>query len=173
MKTDEYNTIQAVLRGEDTYRELVERYHPGLIIHCDHILKDRDEAEDIAQEAFVKAYLKLADYNPSMGRFSTWLYRIATNLALNKLKQNNRKMDVNDIELLTESTMPTYLEDERKQEIISAVIKLMPPEYRRAVEAYYWQGLSYQDIADELGVPLGTLKTWMRRAKQQLKGELA
>lgn len=173
MKTDEYHTIQAVLRGEDAYRELVERYHPGLIIHCGQILKDRDEAEDIAQEAFVKAYLKLADYDPSASRFSTWLYRIATNLALNKLKQNNRKVDTDDIELLADSTMPTYLEDERKQEVIAAVIKLVPPEYRRAIEAYYWQGLSYQDIADELGIPLNTLKTWMRRAKQQLKGELA
>lgn len=173
MKTDEHNIIKAVLRGDDSYRELVERYHPGLIIHCEQILKDRDEAEDIAQDAFIKAYLQLANYDPSVGRFSTWLYRIATNLALNKLKQNNRKVNADDIESLAEPTMPTHIEDERKQEIMNAVIKLVPPEYRRAIEAYYWQGLSYKDIASELGIPLNTLRTWMRRAKQQLKEGLA
>lgn len=170
---NENEIINAVINGEDKYRELVERYHAGLIIHCDRIVRDRDDAEDLSQEAFIKAYLSLKDFDPNKGRFSTWLYRIATNLCLNFLKKNKRQIIVDDVESLAEATMPAHLEDEQRREIFEAVIALVPPEYRKAVEAYYWQGLSYQDIASELDVPINTVRTWLRRAKEQLKEKVA
>jgi len=170
---NESEIIQAIIAGDDRYAELVERYHVGLIIHCERMVKDRDDAEDIAQEAFVKAYLDLKRYDPAKARFSTWLYKIATNLALDHLRKHKRKMSVEDVEALAEATMPTYLEDEERQEMRKAVEDLVPPEYRRVIEAYYWDGKSYQEIAELEGVPLNTTRTWIRRAKLQLKEKLS
>lgn len=170
---NEAQTIKDIITGADRYAELVERYHVGLIIHCERIIKDRDDAEDIAQEAFVKAYLQLATYDATKSRFSTWLYKIATNLALDHLRKTKHNMTVEDVEVLAEATMPTYLEDEERAEMRRAVEGLVPPEYRRVIEAYYWDGKSYQEIAEAEGVPLNTTRTWIRRAKQQLKEKMS
>lgn len=169
---DEREIIAAIRTGVDRYEELVRRYHTGLIIHCERLVNDRDEGEDIAQEAFVRAYLQLDQFDPDKARFSTWLYRIATNLAIDFLRKQKRRINVEDIEVVAETTMPTFLEDEQKHEVHQAVLALMPPEYRKVIEAYYWRGKSYQEIADEAGVPLNTVRTWLHRAKQQLKEQL-
>lgn len=170
---NETKIIKAIRAGADRYEELVRRYHVGLIIHCENLVGDRDEAEDLAQEAFVRAYLRLEDFDPDKARFSTWLYRIATNLAIDYLRKHKRRVDVEDIELFADATMPAFIEEEERQEVRSAVAKLMPPEYREAIKAYYWQGKSYQEIADAANVPLNTVRTWIRRAKLQLKEELS
>jgi RNA polymerase sigma-70 factor (ECF subfamily) len=170
---NEIEIIEAIRGGADRYEELVRRYHKGLIIHCEQLLGDRDEAEDMAQEAFVKAYLGLEKYDAAKARFSTWLYKIATNLCLDHLRRQYRKLVVEDIEALAEATMPTFLKNEEQQEVRQAVLALMPPEYRQAIEAYYWQGRSYQQIADDAGVPINTIRTRLRRAKLQLKESLS
>lgn len=169
---NESEIIQAIIAGDDRYAELVERYHVGLIIHCERIVQDRDDAEDIAQEAFVRGYLEMRKYDPAKARFSTWLYKIATNLALDHLRKYKRKMTVEDVEALAEATMPTYLEDEERDAIRKAVESLVPPEYRRVIEAYYWDGKSYQEISTAEGIPLNTTRTWIRRAKLQLKEKM-
>lgn len=165
--------IQQVLAGVDRYEELVNTYHIGLIIHCEHLVGDRDDAEDIAQEAFVKAYMQLGKFNPNKARFSTWLYRIATNVAIDFLRSRKRHVDVLDIETIAETTMPRIIEEERELEIIHAVEELKPPEFRQVIEAYYWRGESYQDIAKAMKTPLNTVRSRIRRAKLQLKGILS
>lgn len=170
---EEAEIIAAINNGVDRYEELVQRYHVGLIIHCEQLVGDRDEAEDIAQEAFVKAYLQLKKFDPNRARFSTWLYKIATNIAIDYLRRHRRRVVVDDIETIAEATMPAYLEEDEKRTVRKAVRELTPPEYRRAIEAYYWEGKSYQEIADELGAPLNTLRTWMRRAKLELREVLS
>lgn len=169
----EEKIITDVINGVDRYEELVQRYHVGLIIHCEQMVHDRDVAEDIAQETFIKAYLELKKFNPKKGRFSTWLYRIATNLAIDYLRKNKRRIVVEDIEAIAEVTMPTFLEEEAKQEIRKAVLSLVPPEYRQIIEAYYWDGKSYQQIADDMHMELNTVRTWLRRAKIQLREKLS
>ncbi len=69
--------------------------------------------------------------------------------------------------------MPAFIEEEEKREVQTAVANLMPPEYRHVIEAYYWQGKSYQEIADGINMPINTIRTWIRRAKLQLKEELS
>ncbi len=170
---NEEEIIQEVLDGnQDRYAELVERYFKGLIIHCERIVGDRDDAEDIAQEAFIKAYERLNSFDAKRARFSTWLYKIATNKALDHLRKNKRKFNVEDVERLAESTMPLYMEEEEREAVRKAVLELVPPEYRQIVEAYYWQGKSYQQIAKEMDKPVNTIGTWMHRAKLQLKEKL-
>lgn len=170
---DEAEIVAAIIDGADRYEELVERYHIGLIIHCEQLVGDRAGAEDIAQEAFVKAYFRLKEFEPAKARFSTWLYRIATNLAIDDLRRQRRRIDVENIESIAELTMPIHLEEEEKREVREAVCKLRPPGYRQVIEAYYWQGKSYQQIADDAHVPVNTIRTWIRRAKAQLKEDLS
>jgi len=173
IKSMEKEIIKDILSGADRYEELIREYHIGLIIHCENLVKDRDDAEDIAQQAFVKAYLNLDRFNPGKGRFSTWLYKIATNLCIDYLRSRKRHVLVNDIEAIAEVTMPRFIEAEREREVIDAVISLHPPEFRTVIEAYFWQGKSYQEIADSMGTPLNTVRSRLRRAKLQLKEKLS
>lgn len=167
---EESECIKKVLAGDTAaYRHLVERYHVGLIIHCEQLLRDRNEAEDVAQEAFIHAYNKLAAYDSSKGRFSTWLYRIATNKCLDILRRRRRQLDVEDIELIAEATMPTHMEEDEARALRAAVLELTPPQYRRIIEAYFWEGKSYQEIAEELGMSVSNVGVSMSRAKAKLK----
>jgi RNA polymerase sigma-70 factor, ECF subfamily len=170
---DEAEIIAATISDTDRYEELVERYHTGLIIHCERLIGNRDDAEDIAQESFVKAYFNLQQFDPARARYSTWLYKIATNLAIDYLRSRQHQVKVDDIESVAELTMPVHLEEEEKREVREAVRKLRPVEYRQVIEAYYWQGKCYQQIADDTHVPLNTVRTWIRRAKIQLKESLS
>jgi RNA polymerase sigma-70 factor (ECF subfamily) len=166
---NENQIIQAVISGADRYEELVRRYHVGLIIHCEHLVGDRDDAEDIAQEAFIRAYTKLSRFDGRKARFSTWLYKIATNVALDFLRSKKRQINVEDIETIAESTMPVYLEEDEKIALMQAVAQLHPPEFRQVIEGYFWEGKSYQTIAAEAHIPINTVRTRLRRAKLQLK----
>jgi RNA polymerase sigma-70 factor, ECF subfamily len=165
---DEDRLIRRVVSGHvEEYAELVNRYHVGVIIHCERMLGDRQDAEDIAQEAFITAFTKLSDFDAKKAKFSTWLYRIATNKALDHIKSTKRNVDVDDVEVLLEHVDPVMDFVERDR-IRKAVAALMPPEYAQAIEAYFWQGQSYEEIAQAMHVPRATIGTWIRRAKQQL-----
>lgn len=171
---DENTIIQSVTSGDvNQYEQLVNRYHIGLIIHCERLTGDRETAEDIAQEAFIKAFERLQEFDGTKSRFSTWLYKIATNKALDYLRANKRRMPSEDIEDLADEAAPDYAAEEERRHVRDAVAKLQPPTHRQVVEAYYWQGKSYQQIADELNTPINTVRTWLRRAKQQLRSDLS
>lgn len=172
---NEAEVIEQIRSGDlDQYGRLVERYRVGLVIHCDRLLGDRDEAEDVAQKACIKAYEKLHDFDSNKARYSTWLYRIATNMALDILRAKKRSIpaDMEDVEGAG-ALDAALMHDETIRELRAAVLDLMPPEQRRVIEAFYWDGLSYQAIATEMGVPINTVKSWMRRAKQQLRDKLS
>lgn len=172
---NEKEIIEQVRAGDvDQYGRLVERYRVGLIIHCDRLLGDRDDAEDVAQKAFIKAYDKLHDFDGDKARYSTWLYRIATNMALDILKIQKRIIpsDMEDVEGAG-ALDAALMHDETIRDVRAAVLGLMPPEQRRVIEAFYWDGKSYQAVADEMGVPINTVKSWMHRAKQQLRSQLS
>lgn len=173
MKT-EINYINEVLAGDtQAYKYLVERYQTGLIIYCERMVGSREEAEDIAQETFIKAYEKLADFKPEKARFSTWIYRIAANKAIDYLRKTKRKVDVENIEEMADSASDSDLEPDEIEAIRSAVDSLEPPVISKVIKAYYWQGKSYKTIAAELDIPLNTVGTWMRRGKLQLKEQLS
>lgn len=172
-KMNESKIIKAIIDGDaQAYAALVGRYHVGLIIHCENLVNDRDDAEDIAQEAFIKAYNSLHKFDNSRSRFSTWLYRIATNLAIDHLRKQKRQVCIEDLEALAQMTEPAFLKDEERAAVRRAVNKLTPPEYKEAIEAYFWHGLSYEQIAAKMDKPTSTIGTYIRRAKLQLKGEL-
>jgi RNA polymerase sigma-70 factor (ECF subfamily) len=171
-KEQEY--IVKTLDGDTaSYRHLVERYQTGLIIYCEQLVHDREEAEDIAQETFIKAYEKLAEFDPEKARFSTWLYRIASNKAIDHLRRSKRKVDVSHIEEMADVASQPNLHEDEILAIRTAVDELEPPIISEIIKAYYWQGKSYQAIAEEFGLPINTVGTWIRKGKAQLKEVLA
>lgn len=171
---DEQEHISDTLAGDTSaYRHLVERYQTGLIIYCEQLVKDRQEAEDIAQETFIKAYEKLAEFDPDKARFSTWLYRIAANKAIDHLRKSKHKVEVPNVEELADAASQSTLNHDEILAIRTAVDNLEPPIISEVIKAYYWQGKSYQAIASEFDIPINTVGTWMRRGKAQLKEILA
>lgn len=170
---DEETIIEHIIEGEtDAYRLLIERYQTGLIIHCENIMKNREDGEDIAQEAFIKAFDSLKSFSTSKARFSTWLYRIATNLCIDMLRKHRHKIHIKDIEAFVETTEPSFMEDEEKALLQKVINELEPPKYGALIRSYFWEGKSYQELAVEYHTSTNTVGTWMRRAKAQLREKL-
>ena len=171
---NETEVIQAVIRGDiELFGELIERYHVGLVIHCRRIIGDDADGEDCAQQAFIKAYEHLASFDAERGKFSTWLYRIATNVCRDMLRKQKRRVLADDIDAFAEAFTPDVFLQESIREVRQAVKNLVPPSHQRVIVAYYWEGKTYQGIADEMNVSINTVKSWIRRARQQLREELA
>lgn len=168
--------IAEVLDGQvDQFRYLVERYHKGLIQHLFHMVGDGQTAEDIAQEAFIRAFNKLDQYNPNYA-FSTWLYKIADNLAYKSLKKSARVVVSDELEVeVIDYNSPSPEESADKnitKEHIKEAVDSLPTNYKRVITMYYWDNFNYEEIADIIDHPVGTVRTWLFRAKEQLRKEL-
>ena len=140
------------------------------------ITGDADAANDCAQEAFIRAYRALHQYDPSLP-FGPWLYRITTNASLNYVQRwHARETPVEELpERATEAEVgpeATAVRREEVAEVVAAMAEL-PPSYRAALTLRHMQQLSYQEVADALGIPLGTVKTHLHRARAALKVRIA
>lgn len=170
---DEKETIKQILAGDSQkYRLLLERYQPGLVRHCFTMVNDYDLANDLTQEACVKVYFQLKKYNDTY-RFSTWLYKIATNLCLDFLKKRHH-VSLDDIPEPI-SNLPSPQEKAIKNESVwelHQAVKKLPLKYQTVISLYYWQEQTYEEIADIMQIPLGTVRTWLKRAKEHLKEDL-
>lgn len=140
------------------------------------ITGDPDAASDCAQEAFIRAYKALHQYDPALS-FGPWIYRITTNASLNHVQRWHAHQTV--VDELPESVEPedsgpeaSALRQEALSEVVAAMAEL-PPPYRAALTLRHMQQLSYQEVADTLGIPLGTVKTHLHRARAALKARLA
>lgn len=168
MKQDEQAVITRILDGdEDLYRILVDRYKEGLYRHCFNFVRDEDLAEDLAQEAFIKAFVKLENYD-RVHAFSTWLYKIATNLALEELRRKRPLLLEEEMVRLIVSTQPSS-EQLRGYGELHEAIERLPEKQRMAIKLHYFKGKKYDEIAIELQSSVGSVKSWMSRAKKQLK----
>ncbi len=173
MQTDESELIARSITGDhEAYAQVVDRYKNALYHHCFAIVRDEDVAEDIAQATFITAYYNLKRYNPQY-RLATWLFKISTNKALTYLKKAAKEVAADD-ELLAgiAATTSTPQQDSEHRELHDAVNRL-PLRYRSVISLYYWQGLSYAEMAMVMGSPVGTVKVWTKRAKDQLRKELS
>ncbi len=168
MEQNEPALIRRILDGETAqYKVLIDRYKTGLYHHCFKFVRDEDQAEDIVQEAFIKAYLQLERYNPHY-RFSTWLYKIATNIALQQLRKHQPRLLEDDEIAAIISTLPSTDQLAKDNELVNAVAEL-PHKQQQVIHLRYFEGKSYAQIAERLGTTTGAVKGWMGRAKQQLK----
>jgi RNA polymerase sigma-70 factor (ECF subfamily) len=116
---------------------------------------------------------RIRNFSENKAQFSTWLYRIATNLCIDLLRKNKRKVDVKNIESHLDAILPRHIEEEEVEQLRRTIETLEPPKYAAIIKAYFWEGKSYQELADTYKTSTNTIGTWMSRAKLQLKEKLS
>ena len=182
-RTDD-ELVAAVLEGDqDAFRDLVVRYQGRVVNYLYRIVRNLEEAHDLAQEIFLRVYRALDRFDPSY-KFSTWLFRVAQNAAIDRIRK--RKIDVvsmhrgetgdsdgGDWEFPSPEAGPygDFRNLERGDAIRSAIDGLKD-EYRELIELRHYAELSYDEIAELKGMPLGTVKNKLFRGRQMLKGTL-
>lgn len=169
----ESELIARALSGDpEAYGELVDRYKKAMYYHCFAIVRDEDAAEDLAQETFISAYYRLKQYK-SEYKLSTWLFRISTNKCLNYIKKRGKEVRA-DEELIAAlvSNQPTPHVRALQGEVQQAV-KSLRPKYQAVISLYYWQGLDYAATAAAMNAPVNSVRVWLKRAKEELRKELA
>ncbi|MFH1171337.1 MAG: sigma-70 family RNA polymerase sigma factor [bacterium] len=174
VSTDEELARRAQSGEHESYAVLVERYEEKMKRYALRILSNSDEVDDVVQDVFFKAYRNLRSFD-SQRRFSPWLYRIAHNELMNSLKRRYRDpLLFFDPETLFPH--PASDEDiagdaERKEitHLIEGSLQKLPAKYREPLFFFYVEGLTYQEIADVLHIPRGTVSIRIRRGKGLLK----
>lgn len=164
--------IRTILGGNiHNYSLLVEKYQLRLGNHIFFMVHDIDVTDDICQETFIKAYTALDRYNATF-QFSTWLYRIATNTALDFLRRK-RAVSLEDIpEIADPREYEEYTDIEQREASVRSAIRQLPLKYQTIIDLYYWAEKDYSEIAYILDIPIGTVGTWLARAKLELKENL-
>jgi len=174
---------QAALAGsEAAYRELVTRYATPAVNFVHRIVRDRGLAEDLAQEGFLRVYQRLHTYDPDR-KFSSWFFQVLRNITIDYLRVNrvptasldelqeegNRGASVD-----RESVSPEQAAEQGELAIaMAAALSRIRPEYRECVVLRYQEGLTHPEIAEILGLPAGTVKTHLHRARKELADILA
>ncbi len=175
----------AVRRGDaGSFEELLDRYRGPLVSYFSRMLRDRAMAEDLAQETFLRVYQARHRYEPE-AKFTTWLYRIATNLALNAIRD---RKDANtapgsdgdgegkEPEIATiadaKPTAEQVLMHSERQEMIRRAVEALPENQRAAVILHKYQDVDYRQIARILGVSESAVKSLLFRAYESLRGRL-
>jgi RNA polymerase sigma-70 factor (ECF subfamily) len=161
---------------EDAFARLVERTQSGVYNLLLRMTRDPEEAVDLTQETFLRAWRALPGFRGD-ARVSTWLYRIAYNVCLNRRVLDRTALaDMAGAERVAspahEEPAAVFERKERRERLLATVDRL-PPAYRLVLHLYYWGELTYDEIADVLKLPLGTVKTHLHRAKQALRDPLA
>lgn len=170
---DESELIAHSLNGSHTaYEVLVDRYKNAIFYHCFAIVRDEDPAEDITQETFITAYYKLHTYNPAY-KLSTWLFKIATNKSLSQLKKSKRVVRGDDTLFDSIATHQPGPDTRAIHSELHEAVNKLQTKHRIVVSLYYWQGLSYQEIAEIMASPIGSVRGWLNRAKHTLRKELS
>jgi len=164
--------IQKCLAGDkEAFSLLVDRYKKPVYVFVYRMVRQREEADDLAQETFIKAYENLWRYNPGY-KFSTWLFQIAKNLCIDALRRRQPAAAA-AAELAGQADPPVspereYLREETRREMEAAIDKL-PPHQKACLILYHYNGLSYNETAERLGVPLQTVKNHLYRAREKLR----
>jgi RNA polymerase sigma-70 factor (ECF subfamily) len=184
--SDELALVQAAKRGDDSaFEELVRRYDRNVFRIAQHITQNREDAEDVVQEAFLKAYGNLAQFQ-EQSKFYTWLVRIAVNEALMKLRRRKPERMVSlDEDIKTEDdSLPREIADwspnpeqqytqAELREILSKTIQGLPPGFRTVFVLRDVEGLSTEETAAALELSVPAVKSRLLRARLQLRDRLS
>ena len=167
--------------NQRAYAELLENYRESLYLLMLKMVNDPHEAEDLTIEAFGKAFRNLSKYSTDYA-FSTWLFKIAANNCLNFMRKKNINFFRIDKDYISNADDKYYFElndnepnpeerlfDKEKISQIRRFVSALKPRYRTMVELRYFEELSYEEIAQQLNVPIGTVKAMLFRAKYMLQ----
>jgi RNA polymerase sigma-70 factor (ECF subfamily) len=164
--------VAAALSGSDrAFRSLVERHHPVAFAVVRSIIGARDDVEDVVQEVFIKVYKGLSSYRGE-SKLSTWIYRIARNEALNAATRKRIEGDPIEearIEAPTGSRPDTQFEKRAERSELETHLAHLDETQRTVLELRYLGERSYEEIAEILDLPIGTVKSHIHRAKIELK----
>lgn len=164
--------VQKAIQDKEAFAELVKRYQTRLYNLAYRITGDREESKDLVQESFLRAYRALPTFRQG-SPFSPWLFRIAVNVCLNYLRQRReRPADIVDMEEhLGDGSVgvPEMVEQRETQEVVQKAILRLPEHYRAVILLRHQQDLTYEEMAQVLDMPLGTVKTHLFRAREKLK----
>jgi RNA polymerase sigma-70 factor (ECF subfamily) len=178
----DYKLVRKAVDDGDqkAYAELMSRYKDSIYYMLLKMVNNRDDAEDLTIEAFGKAFRNIRQYTPDYA-FSTWLFKIATNNCIDFIRKKRKLMlsidrgfeneEGQDISLEIKSEGPgpdDVMMKKQKVMMMKDVVEKLKPRYRRLVELRYYQELSYEEIAEELNLPLGTVKAQLFRAREFL-----
>lgn len=180
--------MEHVVRGsEAAFAALVDRYRNRIINLVSRFISDRDRAQEIAQEVFLRIYVHRERYRPN-GKFSTWMYTIAVNLAKNEIRRRVRSRGIVSLDKLIEvagdsgkfAADPTQkpdrgLQQREVQERVEQALARLPEKFRDVIVLRDIQQLSYEEIEQVLGIPGGTVRSRINRARtslQEMLGEL-
>ncbi|MCO7125301.1 RNA polymerase sigma factor SigW [Sporolactobacillus shoreicorticis] len=181
MDQSEKRLIKKIRKGDQqAFAELVERYKNSVFAICLRMVGNAQEAEDLSQEAFIRAYNRIDQYDHDR-KFSTWLFRIATNLSIDFLRRRKNNVSLDAVVPGTEGlSLNTMLPDEGEQpedqmvrketeEMVQEQIKRLPDKYRSAIVLKYIEDLSLKEISEIMEIPVGTVKTRIHRGREMLR----
>lgn len=165
---------QRALTDRDAFSELVSRYADRIFNLAYRMTGNRTEAEDMAQDAFLRAYRGLASFKPG-NPFGAWLYRIAVNVCLSQRRQNNPAAEpIDESEAADPAPAVDDVAERREvQATVQQAILSLPPNYRAVVILYHLEDRSYEDIATMLDLPINTVRTHLHRGRAMLRERLA
>ena len=166
--------------NQKAYAELMSRYKDSIYFMLLKMVNNRDDADDLTIEAFGKAFKNIHQYTPDYA-FSTWLFKIATNNCIDYIRKKRKQMLSIDkgyenengedvaLEIKSDSIGPEEtLMKKQKMETMREVVDKLKPRYRTLIELRYFQELSYEEIATNMDLPLGTVKAQLFRAREFL-----
>jgi len=176
----DYKLVQLAVNGDErAYAELMERYKDAIYYMLLKMINNKSDAEDLTIEAFGKAFKNLEQYTPNYA-FSTWLFKIATNNCIDfirKKKANTISLDQSHDDQENSFTAPLQADGldpeedmikHQRKTLMREVVGKLKPRYRTLVELRYFKEYSYEEIANELDLPIGTVKAQLFRARELL-----
>ncbi len=177
----DYDLVQKARKGDqNAFAELMDRYRDSIYFMLLKMVQNKDDADDLTIEAFGKAFNRLDLYTPNFA-FSTWLFKIASNNAIDFIRRKKKNTisidqavggeegDEMYMDLKSDGLTPEEISiKEQKMKIMRQVVQRLKPRYRQLVEMRYFEQLSYEEISEKLELPLGTVKAQLFRARDLL-----
>jgi len=183
-RNEDAQIIQAALRGDDrAYKQLMNKYHDAIFSFTYRMIHDRQQVEDLTQEAFIKAFASLRSFNEEYA-FSTWLYKIATNNCIDYIRKRklqtfsiDKPIEARDSDFAFELSDDSYEADKelisgQRARLLTRAIETLPEKYRKVIQLRHVEERSYEEIARQLRLPIGTVKAHIFRARELLYKQL-
>ncbi len=167
--TDEEIVEKVRSNDRDLYAVIIERYTDKLLRYATNLVHDQDKATHIVQDAFIKGYINLKGFD-SRKKFSSWIYRIVHNEAMNTVKKFKKEVPIPDgFDFESEEDIVKSFEQKETTTRVKKCLSFLPLIYSEPLVLYYFEDKSYQEISDILRLPMGTVATRMNRAKKLMK----
>lgn len=161
------------LKDLSLFEELMVRYEIKLIRYVRSLGIEQNLAEDVVQECFVKAYRKIRSFNPKKGKWSSWVYRIAHNCAMDSFKKQKKDLTVDEDEWWEGVVVPETISEELNLKINTKVLNkglvALDSKYREPLILYFIEAKGYKEIGEILRMPTATVSTRIKRGKESLK----